>query len=241
MNRKIFISAMVLLVCALGGAAFFFFSGPRDYAVTEFRDGFEYTDSPVNHGWRYIFPGASDSVLFTTTERAQSGKRSMKGFWQAPPQYTRFGLEYSFEESDFGKPLAPEDSFELIVHWYDDGTQETNSCFHPNITYVDHKGVTRSVLFSETREKYSYSPKQGSSWAYDSFAPRKKGWHQIRFVVRNNSIDLYFDGKLIAESYQDVDKMVCFHWASNIISPEQYALAWLDNVTFTRKTKLLKK
>lgn len=60
-------------------------------------------------------------------------------------------------------------------------------------------------------------------------------------MVRNNSIDLYFDGKLIAESYQDVDKMVCFHWASNIISPEQYALAWLDNVTFTRKTKLLKK
>ena len=106
-----------------------------------------------------------------------------------------------------------------------------NFSFH--FDYIDFEGITRSISFSDTKERYSYSPPH---WEY--FSARSKGWHEIKILIHNNSIDLYFDGVLLIQNHSKIERLVDVKWSSAMISPNQknpLALGWIDNVKFTRK------
>lgn len=230
------ISVLIVLLITCGVSYVYLYDFFK-YSIIEFSDDFEYTDSPQKHGWKYVFPGASDSSLFTTDEFAQSGKRCLKGFMEFPPKHTRFGLQYSFKDNEFGKALAPDDTLEIIVHWYDDATTGSDFNFHPKIYFLDFEGVTRHIGFSDSKDRYSYSPMKGSSWESKYFSTRKDGWHEIKYYIHNNTINIYFDGELLVEDHSEIENITEFNWFSAMITPNQHALSWIDNVIFIRKTK----
>lgn len=228
------VSILIIILIISGVASIYLFDYFK-YSTFKFSDNFEYPDSPQNHGWKYVFPGASDASIFTTDEFAQSGKRCLKGFMKSPPKHTRFGITYPFKDTEFGKAIAPEDTIEILVHWYDDATTKSDYNFHPKIIYLDSKGIHRGIRIADSGDRYTYSPRKGSSWESKYFSNRKVGWHEIKYYIHNNTIDTYFDGELIVENHSEVERITELHWHSAMITPTQHAVSWIDNVHFIRK------
>lgn len=201
--------------------------------VIEFTDDFEYTDSPANHGWRFRF-GGSQRELSTTTEIAHSGSRSLKGFFEnTTGKHDRFGISYDLSQDGIGKSIGPRDAAEVVVYWYDDGVTDSGYNFHPELNYKEPGGMTASLSIHDTgRGKYSFQKPDGYGWNY--FGQRTAGWHEIKFLIQNNTLDLYFDGTLVSRGHGEVGELLRLSWSSNIIAPGQFAMSWIDSVRVTR-------
>ncbi|VVS95636.1 domain of unknown function duf4124 [Desulfoluna spongiiphila] len=199
----------------------------------EFYDGFEYDDSPVNHGWRFTF-GGNDDFVFTTSERAHFGSKCLKGFQAANrTTHTRFGLSYDLSQKGIGKDIGARDTVDVVIHWYDDGVTKSDYNFHPRLDFRDADGMSRDVCISDTGCG-QYAFRKSDSYAKVDICRRWRGWHKIKYRVEHNRLDLYFDGKLVSKGHAQVTELQKIFWSSNIISPGQTALSWIDDVRVTR-------
>ncbi len=194
--------------------------------IAEFHDGFEYSDSPANHGWSYIFSG-DDNNFITTKEHAHSGARSLSGHSKND---SRVGLQFDCAKKGIGEELGAQDKFVLSVWFYDhyeEDKDERSSQFTHTLSYYEKSGYQGSVSLSANSYKYSFSEKI----LWKTFEVRSKGWHELKLAVENNKMDIYFDSLLVGKDIRSkVDKIGKYEWSSNIVSPDKPAFSWIDNV-----------
>lgn len=227
---------------------------------SEFIDNFEYSDSPINHGWMFKF-GGSDSNIFTSKESFSINSRSLKGYVKSQ-KYERIGLKYNFRNNEFGKIIRENELLKFSVMFYDVYEKENNSSKEDRRSKYDIDGNVKESLrkiyrnknddsarftisfyffATETYDKYitiswsgdNYQYWTGRNWKY--IKPRKKGWHKVLFKIVRNKVSLLFDNSMIAENLHYVLKPKCLSWCSNGIAPNVEAYSWIDDIKFSRK------
>lgn len=80
-------------------------------------DSVEYSDSPVNNGWKYSFKGNSCNI-FTSNEPFSLGSKALKACFH-PKEYTRIGLQYNFKNNEFGRLIDDDNLIEVSIKFYD--------------------------------------------------------------------------------------------------------------------------
>ena len=172
-----------------------------------FFDGFEYTDSPLNHGWTAGFgsPGPDPSVISTSTEQQFSGSRSLK------IGRSNVGLTYSFADFEFGTNL------DVSVRFYDDLHTGFNHEKWARVFFDDGKNAiiqayNNSTNFTTTYLADYYHPNGNiSSSNNNTGVSRTLGWHEFRFVVEDNLLDLYVDGTKALDNVLSVSTLASIH------------------------------
>jgi len=152
-----------------------------------FQDGFEYIDSPYNHGWYITAVGDPDST-YTTDVLAFSGLRSLyMDSLDDDEQALKHDLDGTYTDV-------------VAEAWmYDDLTQP----YGYNLFAVGlNPNVPHALMgFRSPVSQDYYSTEAGSlgSWQATS-VPRTDGWHKLTFKVTPGGVEYYIDDVLVRTS-----------------------------------------
>jgi len=160
------------------------------YADVIFHDGFEYTDSIENHNWTMSLQAGTSYDFYTSTDRSASGDRSL---------YLGNGntANYYFNEID----TTSVDS--ISVYYYDDMFSGPNWDIGAWVRFDD--SFEGAGIWWYNPSNYIYGSQHGSQ--FTSSVARSVGWHQFKWTIENNSIDLYIDDILIADDLITVSSL----------------------------------
>lgn len=174
--------------------------GKADAAVI-FSDGFEYLDSPLNHGWT-ITPNSSTAV--TTTEQAHTGQRSLK--LTRDPLLPRTGLLFSqkFNNIDISNYA------EISVFYFDDLHGGVNNEKEFQVifdTFPSNDRLATIRPFGRPNYNLLLQTEDGTLHNQDTSVPRQLGFRKFSFIIEGGFLDAYIDNQKIFDNAFPVTKL----------------------------------
>lgn len=135
-----------------------------------FYDGFEYADSPANHGWTLI------GSPVTSADQAHSGSKSLK---------TVGNVEIQSVARVFSATTG-----HVIVYFYDDGDATSTQ------RLIIYSGASDFNVGIDTTDIAGFYAYYTGAWVSTGIA-RAIGWHCFIVNIDSNGLDLYVDGVTI--------------------------------------------
>jgi len=182
-----------------------------------FEDSFEYEDSPSNHDW--VIVGGNNNV-FTSTDESSEGNRSAR--FEHNDGVHSYAYQYFDEE-----PLV--DGMTISVDFFDEMLMGGNWDAGSAVKF-DGGGKSAGISW--------YNPSTYLLSIYDgpptaeiaSSVERSYGWHEFRYVVDGDYIDLYIDDTQVAD---DIFEASTLSFLFLFIGTEQPLTGYFDNVRVT--------
>ncbi len=149
-----------------------------------FSDNFEYTDSPLNHGWS-AFDWSTPSHANTTLIQNDEGFRSL--------QLTNPGIQLTY---DFGE-TSLSDISSISIKFYDEMITGNNWNVGTYLKFDSSSTVTYNMWYNPSN--YLYGNSTGLINQVSNIS-RSFGWHEFEWRVDGGFIDTYIDGTLQADN-----------------------------------------
>ena len=193
-----------------------FFLVPVTNAQIIFHEGFEYADSPENHGWSFRNPS---NEIYTTTETSYSGQRSVRLYQNSVPD--------TYLDRTFGD-ISNVNSIRLA--FYDSGQSNTNWDAGALVSF-DGQSKYSFIRWYNPSTYQVYYDNGAEAATLTTGISRTVGWHLFEWVIKSNGLlDAYIDDTLAAGDLMTVTSLYSIN---PYLGTEPSIYAFYDDITVT--------